>query len=66
MSKALDVNDDPKASDKPTKPDASDRPKDEKLHGKHAQVNANSVEEGEPIHPDEAGERTPERRHNAR
>ena len=57
MAKAVDVNNQPGTNRKPT---PSARNKDEKLHGKHAQVNSNSVEEGEPIHPDEAGEVTRE------
>jgi hypothetical protein len=57
MAKALDVNDDPKTDPKKSVPE---RNKDEKLHGKHAQVNENSVEDGEPVHPDEAGERSPQ------
>jgi hypothetical protein len=58
MAKALDVNKQRPTDHSPTAPE---RGKDKKLQGKHAQVNQNSVEEGEPIHPDEAGEVTPER-----
>jgi hypothetical protein len=57
MAKALDMNDSEKTDRKKSQPTAGHRDKDEKLHGKHAQVNENSVEEGEPIHPDEAGEK---------
>jgi hypothetical protein len=52
MARALNVNENPRVDQKASGTAGRDK-RDEKLDGKAAQANKNSVEAGEPIHFDE-------------